>query len=169
MDSIEKEINTKVRKVIINKFAEISEVNLDLESLMVEIKSGYEVIQTLKKTYQDTKREVKEENPELSWDENVDLFKVSDTSVYRLQKLYDCLELVEQLNGLIDNELTQVIGDANFLKDSKEAILEMFKLFNSYLNKLFEHKKNEEDFKNKIEEFELLKNKLEEKIVHTIK
>lgn len=50
MDSIEKEINIKVRKVITNKFTEIDENNLDLASLMLEIKSGYEVISTLKKS-----------------------------------------------------------------------------------------------------------------------
>jgi len=56
MDAIEKEINSKVRKVIKRKFDLISEgleqagANLELEGLMGEINSGLEVVQNLMNT-----------------------------------------------------------------------------------------------------------------------
>lgn len=48
MDAIEREINTKVRNLITNKFSEVNDSNLDISKLMVEIKSGTEVVKALK-------------------------------------------------------------------------------------------------------------------------
>jgi len=75
---------------------------------------------------------------------------------------------LDQLNGLIDNELTQVIGDANFLKDSKEAILDMFKLFSANPERLFD-KLREDDFKSKISTFDEHHRSLETRIESNIK
>lgn len=125
MEAIANEINTKVRNIIRNWFRDINENNLDLMSLMIEIDHGKKVIITFKEKYTLTKKDVKDENSEFSWDDSNDLFNESDITINRLTHLWERLELLEQLNGLIDNELTQVIGDANFLKDSKEAIIEM--------------------------------------------
>jgi len=129
MDAIEKEINTKVRKIIKNRFEEINENQLNLEVLMREIKSGSEAIRTFMDDYHKTKKTVKDENSEYSWDDSQDLFKESENSIRRLNDIHERLELLNQLNDLIEKELTQVIGNAKFYKESRESIIKMFKVF----------------------------------------
>lgn len=46
MDAVEREVNTKVRKVIHSKLREVTENNFELTDLMREVKSGIEVAQT---------------------------------------------------------------------------------------------------------------------------
>jgi hypothetical protein len=72
------------------------------------------------------------------------------------------------LYGLIDNELTQVIGDANFLKESKEATFDMLKLFKMHVEKLFD-KSRQEDFNKLVKDFELARGNLDLKIGRAIK
>jgi len=71
-------------------------------------------------------------------------------------------------NGLIDNELTQVIGDANFLKESKEATFDMFKLFKVQVERLFD-KQRLEDFNKLIKDFDSARSALDIKIGKAIK
>ena len=87
MDATESEINNKVRKVIKQMFLDIDEENLDLMSLMRQIKSGKEVIITLKTQYHKTKKDVKDDNQDMSWDENNELFKEADITDQRLTEL----------------------------------------------------------------------------------
>lgn len=54
---------------------------------------------------------------------------------------------------LIDTELTQVIGDANFLKESKEETYKMFMLFQMQADKLFD-KNRQGDFEKLVLDFE---------------
>jgi len=49
------------------------------------------------------------------------MFKETQTSKNRIQKMLDKFQDVDAHAVLIDTELTQVIGDANFLKEAKES------------------------------------------------
>ena len=82
--------------------------------------------------------------------------------------MYDKLQTIEMHNGLIDNELTQVIGDANFLKESKEATFDMFKLFKVQVERLFD-KQRLEDFNKLIKDFDQARSSLDIKIGKAIK
>jgi hypothetical protein len=87
MDSVEREINFKVRKVVSKKLRDINETKFELSDLMKEVKSGMEVAQTFEDVYTSTKRDVKEENSEYSWDESQELFKETRTTQSRLKEL----------------------------------------------------------------------------------
>jgi len=87
MDAVEKEINNKVQKVVSGKLRNITEAKFELGDLMAEVKSGMQVAQTFEDVYTATKRDVKEENSEYSWDESPELFKETRTTVSRLNEL----------------------------------------------------------------------------------
>jgi len=69
---------------------------------------------------------------------------------------------------LIDTELTQVIGDANFLKESKEETYKMFMLFQIQADNLFD-KKRQGDFEKLVMDFESDMANLDVKISKALK
>jgi valyl-tRNA synthetase len=68
---------------------------------------------------------------------------------------------------LIETELTHVIGDANFLKESKEETYKMFMLFKMQADRLFDRAR-QGDFEKLILDFESDLSNLDDKISKTL-
>lgn len=163
MDSVEKEINNYIRKIIKTKLLKIDNDKFNLSLLMSELAYGEQAAKTFENEYKQIKKDVKEENNELSWEDSPDMFKQTKTTIERVKKLIEKLKDIDAHAILIETELTQVIGDANFLKEAKEATFQMFMIFKDESEKLFD-KDNQIAFDKLIKEFDSKMSILDDKI-----
>jgi hypothetical protein len=111
---------------------------------------------------------VKEENNELSWEDSLEMFKETKTTIDRVKDMLAKLRDVDAHAILIETELTQVIGDANFLKEAKESTFQMFMIFKDETDKLFE-RENPTAFDKLIKEFDNKMAILDDKIKNAMK
>jgi len=153
MDAVEKEINHYIRKLIKVKLFKVEENNFNLSELMTELTYGKLAAETFEEQYKKIKKDVKEENSEYSWEDSPEMFKETGITRNRIVKMIEKFKDVDAHAVLIDTELTQVIGDANFLKESKEETFKMFMLFKQQADRLFDRSR-QGDFEKLVLDFE---------------
>jgi hypothetical protein len=150
------------------KLNKIDEENFNLNELMNELSFGKKAAETFENEYKQIKKDVKEENNELSWEDSPEMFKETKTTIDRIKDMLAKLKDVDAHAVLIETELTQVIGDANFLKEAKEATFNMFMIFKDETDKLFDMT-NSNSFEKLIKEFDNKMAYLDDKIKNAMK